>query len=428
MAERARLADRPLRVALVTTFYPPHNFGGDGRYVQSFARALARHGCEVEVIYSDDGWRVLSGQKTSPETAPDEPGIKIRNLSSDKPFMATLLNQQLGTPAGRRRRLEAALSNDFDVIHYHNVSLIGGPGALELGDAIKFYTAHEHWLVCPNHVLWRHGRELCDGRECVRCSIAHRRPPQLWRATGLLDRAASHVDTFIALSESVAANHKSFGFKPEMTLMASFMPDEEAAASVPAPAHPRPYFLMVGRLEVIKGMQDVIPRFGEDAPADLLIAGSGPFEPELRALAEGKPHVRFLGKVDPGALPELYRNSLALITPSICYEVFPMVALEAFREGTPIVARDLGPYPQIVQESEAGLLFEDAVSLGDALRTIASDQQMRAKLGANGRQAVATRWSEATAIHDYFELIRQTAIKKRRQDLVDRLAALPLAA
>ena len=41
---------------------------------------------------------------------------------------------------------------------------------VELGDGIKLYTAHEHWLVCPMHVLWRHGRELCTGRQCLRCS------------------------------------------------------------------------------------------------------------------------------------------------------------------------------------------------------------------------------------------------------------------
>ena len=420
---------RPIRVALVTTFYPPHNFGGDGRYVQSLARALARHGCEVEVIYADDAWRVLGGNGAVPDEPADEPpGITVRRLSSRWPLGQTLVTQQAGSPIGMRGQLRRLLEGRFDLIHYHNISLVGGPGVLKLGDGLKFYTAHEHWLVCANHVLWRHDRELCDARACLTCSIAHRRPPQLWRATGALDRAAAHVDEFIALSESVAANHRTFGFKPPMRLMASFMPDGEAAPRRPAPTHPRPYFLMVGRLERIKGMHDVIPLFDESAPADLLIAGSGPFERELRALGEGKPNVRFLGKVDPGALPELYAGSLALITPSICYEVFPMVALEAFREGIPIVARDLGPYPQIVRESGGGLLFEDATSLRRALRELASNDALRRRLGDSAAKAVATRWSEATAMRDYFELLRQTAVRRGRTDLVARLETLPVAA
>jgi glycosyltransferase involved in cell wall biosynthesis len=315
--------------------------------------------------------------------------------------------QQLGRPVLIGDQIEHLLSRDFDIIHYHNISLAGGPGVLGIGDAIKFYTAHEHWLVCANHVLWRHGRELCDRRECTRCSLAHRRPPPLWRATGLLEQEARHVDEFIALSESVATNHRNFGFRRDMCLMASFLPDAEAgaAADVPPYDHPRPYYLMVGRLETIKGMQDVVPLFDADFPADLLIAGSGPMEGELRRLANGSPAVHFLGQVDPVELPALYRGARALITPSRCYEVFPMVALEAFREGTPIIARDLGPYPQIVRESEAGLLFADEASLRDALTSLADNEDLRGRLSANGRTALAGRWSEKTAMRDYFRLV-----------------------
>ena len=418
-----------LRVAIVTTFYPPHNFGGDGRYVHSFAHALARAGCEVEVIYCDDGYRLLSGKASDPpptEPVEEEDGVLVHRLSSRWAGASVLLMQQFGRPALVRKELEQTLSRGFDVIHYHNISLAGGPGVLGIGDAIKFYTAHEHWLVCANHVLWRHGRELCDRRECIRCSLAHRRPPPLWRATGLLEREAAHVDEFIALSESVAANHRKFGFHRDMRLMASFLPDAEAGAvpDVAPYAHPRPYFLMVGRLETIKGMQDVVPLFDADFPADLLIAGSGPMEAELRRLAGGSPTVHFLGQIDPVSLPSLYRGAHALIAPSRCYEVFPLVVLEAFREGTPIIARDLGPYPQIVRESEAGLLFSGESSLRNALTSLANDEGLRARLSANGRAALAERWSERTAMRDHFALVAEVAHRRGRPDVRERAKAL----
>ncbi|MGD9809895.1 MAG: glycosyltransferase family 4 protein [Sphingobium sp.] len=419
-----------LRVAIVTTFYPPHNFGGDGRYVKSFAHALSRAGCEVEVVYCDDGWRVLSGQSSDPppaEPIDDGDGVLVNRVSSGWAMGSVLAMQQFGRPLLQKKALEKALSRDFDVIHYHNISLAGGPGVLGIGDAIKLYTAHEHWLVCANHVLWRHKRELCDGRECTRCSLAHRRPPPLWRATGLLERESRHVDEFIALSESVAANHKAFGFARDMRLMASFLPDAEAGAApdIAPHDHPRPYYLMVGRLETIKGMQDVVPLFAKaDFPADLLIAGSGPMEEELRSLAGGSANVHFLGQVDPVRLPALYRGARALITPSRCYEVFPMVALEAFREGTPIIARDLGPYPQIVRESGAGMLFDDADSLSDALMRLADDDALRAELSANGRTVLAGRWSEATAMRDWLALVAEIAERRGRPEVAARAGAL----
>lgn len=424
-------AARPLRVAVVTTFYPPCNFGGDGRYVQSFVHSLARRGCEVEVIYDADAWRVGTNALHPPPAPPPESepeGVTVHRLQSGAPLMSALLTQQTGRPIVQRAAIEAILAKGFDVIHYHNISLVGGPGILALGEGVKLYTAHEHWLVCQNHILWRHNRELCDGRECFRCSLAFRRPPQAWRQTSLLDDSLAHVDAIIALSKSVADNHRAFGLVQEMVPMASFMPDSVAKAvvSTSPPVQERPYFLFVGRLEMYKGLQDIIPCFDADSPADLLIAGTGEFEPELRTLAAGRPTVRFLGSVAPNTLPSLYRNAIALVAPSLCYEVFPMVALEAFREATPVIARDLGPYPQIVEESGAGLLFDDAASLKAAIAALMGDRAYRDRLGAAGRAAIETRWSETTAINAWLDLVRSIAAGKGREDTVRRVDALRL--
>jgi glycosyltransferase involved in cell wall biosynthesis len=419
----------PLRVAIVTTFYPPCNFGGDGRYVQSLVHALARRGCEVEVIYDADAWRVGKGVARSvplPTPLPEPPGVTVHRLQSRWALGSTLITQQTGRPLVQRMAIEAILAKGFDVIHFHNISLVGGPGVLPLGKGIKLYTAHEHWLVCANHILWRHNRELCDGRECFSCSIAFKRPPQIWRSTSILDDSLAHVDAIIALSKSVAENHRAFGFKHEMIPMASFMPDRvsDSVASGSASPGQRPYFLFVGRLEMFKGLQDVIPSFNDDSPADLLIAGTGEYEAELRLLAEGRKHVRFLGPVDPAQLSNLYRKAVALIAPSICYEVFPMVALEAFREATPVIARDLGPYRQIIEESGAGILFDNPHSLELAIAKLAADPALRDSMGNAGQKAIATRWSEATAINAWLDLVRGIAEKKGRYDTVRRVDAL----
>jgi hypothetical protein len=60
--ERSAIATRrPLRIAMVTTFYPPYNFGGDGQYVRRLAHALVRRGHEVDVIHDADAYRRLGG-------------------------------------------------------------------------------------------------------------------------------------------------------------------------------------------------------------------------------------------------------------------------------------------------------------------------------------------------------------------------------
>lgn len=402
---------RPLRFALVTTFYPPFNFGGDGIYVQRLARSLVAQGHHVEVIHDTDGYRALTGR--DPALPAGDDGVIVHRLRSASPRMATLRVHQTGRPGAHAQRLAELLApGGFDVIHYHNISLVGGPGVWSIGQGVKLHTAHEHWLVCPTHILWRDNREVCDARACLRCQLTYRRPPQMWRSTNLLAREARHVDRFLMLSESSARNHAAFGFREPMTVIPSFLPDAPPLPPKPAEAaQARPFFLFVGRLEAIKGLQDAIPLF-RGLDADLLIAGAGDYGDELRRLAQGMENVRFLGRVEPENLRSLYRDARAVLAPSRCYEVFPLIVLEAFREGAPILARALGPYPEIVEQSGAGLLFSTQEEHLAALRRLIAEPDFAAALGQNGRRAFEQHWSAARAQRTYFEIISEAAEKK----------------
>ena len=117
-ATRATEGAAPLRVAVITTFYPPCNFGGDGRYVQSFVHSLARRGCDVEVIYDADAWRVGKGIARSvdlPSPEPEPAGVTVHRLQSRWPLGSTLLTQQTGRPIIQRQAIAAILAKGFDV-------------------------------------------------------------------------------------------------------------------------------------------------------------------------------------------------------------------------------------------------------------------------------------------------------------------------
>ena len=416
-----------LRFAMVTTFYPPHHFGGDAVFIRRLTHALARRGHSVDVIHDVDAFELLHrGEERAEITEPD--GVTTHRLRSRFGRLSCLATQQLGRPVVHGRRIRRILDRgDFDVIHFHNVSLVGGPGLLPMGSGIKLYMAHEHWLVCPSHVLWRHNRELCTGRQCLRCVLSYRRPPQLWRHTGLLERSVEHIDAFISPSAFSAGKHGEFGFGRELEVIPYFLPDLDSGAERARP-HPddrieRPFFLFVGRLEKIKGLQDVLPFFGTDAPADLWVVGTGDYEEELRDLAGSNPRVRFLGMRTPEQLRVLYQEALAVIMPSICFETFGIVLLESFREGTPVIARALGPMTEIVQDSGGGLLFDDHDSLGAALRTMASDSEQRARYGRAGYDALLERWVESVVIEQYFDLIARCARARSEHGVLERLAA-----
>src|SRR6266853_2790592 len=250
------------------------------------------------------------------------------------------------------------------------------------GRGVTVYLAHEHWLVCPTHVLWRHGREACPGRQCLRCVLRYRRPPQLWRYTGLLERQLDCVDTFVAMSEFSRAKHREFGFPRQMEVLPWFLPDAQPAPQAQPPLRQRPYFLFVGRLERIKGLDDVIPIFARFDRADLLIVGDGTHAEALRAQAAGNPRIVFLGALPAEDLARYYRGAIALIVPSVGFETFGLVLIEAFRQGTPVIARRIGPFPEIVEAADAGELFAHAAELEAAMHRFLDDGARRARFGA----------------------------------------------
>ena len=410
------MSARGLRFAMVTTFYPPYHFGGDAMFVRRLSHALARHGHTVDVIHDVDAFRLLrSGVELEPLQEPER--VHIHRLSHPLGALSCLLTQQTGRPIANGRRIRRILDGGrYDVIHFHNVSLVGGPGVLAFGNAIKLYTAHEHWLVCPTHALWRHKRELCTGRQCFRCMLHYRRPPQAWRWTGFLRKSIRHIDAFLSPSAFTSEKHTEFGFPRTMEVMPYFLPEDEFEDSTTpwrrGEEPPRPYFLFVGRLEREKGVQDVIPLFDEGSPAEFWIAGRGKFEPELRRLAAGNPRVRFLGLNTPSELRKLYAAAIALVVPSIFYETFGYVVLEAFREGTPVVARRRGPLVEHIERSDGGLLFDTADELREALSRLATEPELRARLGEAGYRAVRQIWSETAVLPQYYGLIKRVAEEK----------------
>ena len=415
---------RPIRFCFVTTFYPPYHFGGDAIGIQRFARGLVARGHHVTVVHDVDAYTTLAG--SMPDVGePENDGVEVVPLRSGLGSLSTLLTQQTGRPIVHGRRIQSILREGrFDVVNFHNVSLVGGPGLLSYGEgSVRLYMAHEHWLVCPSHVLWRHGRELCTGRECLRCVLHYRRPPQLWRQTRYLERQLDQVDAFIAMSEFSRRKHHEFGFPKEMEVLPYFLSDDEPAPQLDGTSpHPRPYFLFVGRLEKIKGLDDVIPLFRDALGADLLVAGDGEYAADLRAQADGIERVRFLGRVPIDALRSYYEHAVALIVPSVCYETFGIILIEAFRHTTPVLARRLGPFPEIVEQAGGGELFGSSGELRESMRRLLEDRSYRNQIARAGRQAFEAHWSEDVVMPRYLDIVRRAAQRRSRHDIATALA------
>jgi glycosyltransferase involved in cell wall biosynthesis len=408
---------RPLAFCFLTTFYPPYNFGGDGIGVQRLARALVRRGHRVTVVHDVDAYSALAPRTPAPAEAPEPAGLEVIPLRSGLGSLSPLLTQQTGRPIANGSRIRRILEDGrFDVVNFNNISLVGGPGLLSYGaDALRIYLAHEHWLVCDTHVLWRHDREPCAGRECVRCVLSYKRPPQVWRYTGYLEQQLRQVDTFIAMSEFSRAKHRELGFPHDMEVLPYFLPDPDPEPAPPTPRpQERPYFLFVGRLEKIKGLDDVIPVFERYPDADLIIAGAGEHGAALRALAARNPRVRFVGRLGAAALDQYYQHALGLIVPSVGFETFGIILIESFKHGTPVLARRVGPFPEIVEAAGGGELFETPEQLVAAMQRLQGDPARRAALGRAAYDAYRARWTESAVVPRYLDIVARGLERRER--------------
>jgi glycosyltransferase involved in cell wall biosynthesis len=185
------------------------------------------------------------------------------------------------------------------------------------------------------------------------------------------------------------------------------LPNFVSAPEDPLPdaPHPRPYFLFVGRLEKYKGLQDVIPHFAGKGDYDLLILGRGGYEHELRRLAQDSPRVHFSGWIGADLVGAYYQHARALVAASLTYETFGMVVVEAMARGAPVIARDLGAYPELIAASGGGLLFHDAESLAACLGRLGADDALRTRLGEAARAAYAKYWTPETHVDQYLRAI-----------------------
>ena len=400
-----------LRFCLLTTFYPPFNFGGDGIDVQRTARALVARGHRVTVVHDVDAYEWLAGRQV-PDQPVDQDGVQVVGLRSRLGVLSPLLTHQLGRPVVHGRAIASLMAREkFDVVTFNNVSLVGGPGLLAFGrDALRMYIAHEHWLVCPTHVLWRFNREPCDQRACVKCVLAYKRPPQLWRFTGALERRLSEVDIFVARSEFSRHKHREFGFPKPMQVLPYFLPGPFPDRPDPIDSdrpQDRPYFLSVGRLTKIKGLHAIIPAFARYPDADLLIVGDGEEMSALQTQAAGIANVKFLGRIANDQLRRYYAHAVASIMPSLGYETFGITLIESLRFSTPIIARRIGPFPEIVEASKGGLLFESEDELLAGMSRIQQDPVYRESLALAGFHACRQNWSEDVVIGRFLDMVRE---------------------
>src|SRR6266436_1329473 len=180
----------------------------------------------------------------------------------------------------------------------------------------------------------------------------------------------------------------------------------------------QPVIGIVGQLTPRKGQMELIEAFAfisrQVKDAVLLIAGAALFnrDEEYAAQLESAvvllglaDRVRFLGPRDD--IPKLMQGLDVLVVNSH-EEPFALTVLEGLSSGTAVLATSVGGTPEMIRHGENGWLVEarDQKALGDAMRTLFRDQNLRRQLGHEGRNEAVARFSTKRFLREVEELYR----------------------
>lgn len=180
-------------------------------------------------------------------------------------------------------------------------------------------------------------------------------------------RSAGWVDEFAAISEAVRARIERFYARPARVIY----PPVDTDHFTPPPGEAKADFaLVVSRFIGYKRI-DLAIRACHALRFPVVVAGAGPQEPALRALAaELGASVRFVIGPSDAQLRDLYRNARALVFPA--FEDFGIVAVEAQACGTPVLGLAAGGSLDTVQDGVTGVLVDgdDVVTMRDGLERL----------------------------------------------------------
>lgn len=180
-------------------------------------------------------------------------------------------------------------------------------------------------------------------------------------------------------------------------------PLDRASLETPADA---PLLLGMGRLHEAKAHDVSLAALAQLPDAYLWIAGVGPEEAKLKALAQAlgvADRVRFLGwRSDASAL---YGAADVCVFPSR-YEPLGNVVIQAWAHGLPVVAAQSQGPKALITEGRDGLLtpIDDAEALAAAVRRLLDAPQLRAGLAAQGLARVSADFSEAAVVAQWTRL------------------------
>lgn len=265
--------------------------------------------------------------------------------------------------------------NKIDIVHVHNTLMVVSPSVFYAAfhcHVPVVQTLHNFRMLCPAGSYFR-GDRICE--ECsekgLQCSLKYgcyrgskaqtfvsaailkiHRMLGTYRKVNFICLTEFNREKLSRLNEGgkQIVDMKKVYIKPNFTFQEGISGEVQEAGD---------YFLVVGRVEALKGIDVVVKAFEKIPDQKLIIAGDGPMMAEMKAYIKdhNMSNVKFAGYLDKAKVQEKYRGAKAVIMASQCYEAFAMTIAEAYSNAVPVIAGNVGNLANMVEEGVTGIKF-----------------------------------------------------------------------
>jgi teichuronic acid biosynthesis glycosyltransferase TuaC len=394
---------KKLRILTFTTLYPNAAQPAHGVFVENRIRHLAASGAaQIEVVAPVPVFplirRFMTGYAEAEKAAPRETrhGLTVRHPRYPLVPGISMLAAPLSLYHAARRSIEAVRRGGFD---------------FDLIDAHYFYPDGIAAVMLGRHF----GRPVTITARGTDINLI---PEYRWPRR-MIQWAARESDGMITVCAALKDGLVELGAQADKVRVLRngvdlqiFRPVDRDAARAKL-GLTAPTLLSVGHLIPRKGHDLVVEALARLPGYDLLIAGQGPEEQRLRALAQKagvEARVRFLGRVAHDQLREVYSAADLLVLAS-SREGWANVLLEAMACGTRVAASDVWGTPEVVAEPAAGALFKERTpdAIAATVRAVMAQPIDRA---ATRRYADRFSWDQTT--QGQIDLFRAIVAASRR--------------
>jgi glycosyltransferase involved in cell wall biosynthesis len=365
-----------VRVLLVTNYFPPHYTGGAEVVLYNESHGLRERGVDASVL------AINARMKERRDRRLEHEGLPLHEITY----------RPCGLKSGALQAFDPRIYRDLlvelhrlrpDLVHVHNVSgttLAPFVACRRLGLPVVL-TLHDHWLLCPNNMLYRRDGSLCNAsassRTCNQCFQRYDFWANVPGRRQLFARLVANVRLFISPSQKLVDLHVAAGYRrsrfcvvPNGIKPTLFEPPEDAAVrAIARQAGLRRTMLFAGAIAENKGIMtlvEAVPLLARYVPGfRLVVAGTGD-QRLIEALQRlDQTAVQLLGQVPFRQMRALYATADLTVVPSLWYENSPMSIYESLLAGTPVLGSEVGGIPELIEPGRTGYTFRrgDPVSL-----------------------------------------------------------------